>query len=168
MFFADYAEFDIQTPHGIDFMRKRLKNRSLSYKSWRNYFRAFDDRIDFRYSQKGKNVILYPVCNSRNSLRGRLILEFEPISNGETLIHVKIKVPEEIAVFAFIWCSFMIFFLISAVLNGFIIGIIVSLLMLIFFFSLFYFMRKSAENETDTIISAFRNIISDDYIRREK
>ena len=51
MFDKKYAEFTIKVTYSIDFMLKRLKNRSLSWRSWCNYFFVFDNRVDFIFSK---------------------------------------------------------------------------------------------------------------------
>lgn len=164
MFFKNYAEFTVTVPHNAEFIEKRLQKRCLSWKSWRNYFYSPDGRIDFKFNRQNGFVVLYPICGSRNSMRGEFFLEFEPTDNGNTLIYVSVKVPSAVLLFMFIWFTFTGILTVSSLLIGAWHIAIGGTIMLIFGIFLLLFMRKSAENELDNIISAFRNIISDDYI----
>ncbi len=164
MFFKPYTKFDVTVPHSIDFMKKRLKLRALSPKKLRNYFITFDGRIDFSFTEYSKYVVLYPVCDTRNSLRGEFLLEFASVREGETVIHVTVKVPDTVVVFSFFWICGVSAFLFFSVLSGFFTGVAGGVVMLGFFSVLSYFMRRSAKSELDDIIHAFNNFISDDYI----
>ena len=166
MFFKKYAEFTVEVPHSIDFMRKRLQKRSLSWKSWRNYFAADDNRIDFSFSERGKYIVLYPVCSNRNSMRGQFFLEFEPVSNGNTLIHVSVQSPD-FSLFFIIWFGGTAIFTISSLFSCNRIGAAGGTAMILFAAILLYFMNQSAVNELDNNIAAFKNFISDDYIRNK-
>lgn len=163
MFFNNYAEFTVTVPHSAEFIEKRLQKRCLSWKSWRNYFYSPDDRIDFKFSRQNDFVVLYPVCGSRNSMRGEFFLEFEPVSGGKTLIHVTVKAPSAVILFMFIWFTFTGIFAILSLLSGAWHIAVGGTIMLIFGIFLLFFMRKSAENELDNTIAAFRDIVSDDY-----
>ena len=164
MFFKPYTKFDITVPHSIDFMKKRLKVRALSPKKLRNYFMTFDGRTDFRFTEYSKYVILYPVCDTRNSLRGEFLLQFDYVSDSETLIHVTVKVPDLVIAFSFFWLCGVSAFLCFSLFSKFYSGAVIGIIMLGFFFALSYFMRKSAENELADMIHVFKNFISDDYI----
>jgi hypothetical protein len=164
MFFKPYTKFNITVPHSIDFMKKRLKVRALSPKKLRNYFMTFDGRTDFSFTEYSKYVVLYPVCDTRNSLRGEFLLQFDSVSDSESLIHVTVKVSDIVVVFSIFWLCGVSAFLFFSLLSKFYIGSIIGFIMLGFFFALSYFMRKSAENELADMIHAFKNFISDDYI----
>lgn len=165
MFFKNYAEFTVKVPHDADFITKRLKKRCLSWKSWRNYFYSPDNRIDFRFSKQNGFVVLYPVCGGRNSMRGQFFLNFEPSSDGNCLIHVAVKVPSFVHFFFFIWFAGVGLFTATFLFNRIWHAAAIGTVMIIFGVALLIFMRKSAENELDNTISAFRNIISDEYLR---
>ena len=165
MFFKNYAEFTEKVPHDSDFIKKRLKKRCLSWKSWRNYFFTPDRKIDFRFSQNGKYILLYPIFRGRNSMRGQFFLDFEPLSDGSTLVHVAVKAPASVYFFMFVWFSGVILFTIYGLLSGIWHLAAVGAIMMICGFFMLFFMRKSAENELDDTINAFKNLISDDYIR---
>lgn len=162
----NYAEFAVKVPHEIEFMRKRIKKRSLSWTSWRNYFAAFDNQIDFRFSKRGKSIVLYPVCGGRNSLRGQLFLEFEPIEGGGTLIHVEVR-PPDLTLFFVIWFGFTAISAITSLFSRNWIGFIVGAGMISGGAVLLHFMRRSALDEVDNIVDAFRDFVSDDYVREQ-
>jgi hypothetical protein len=64
---------------------------------------TFDGRTDFSFTEYSKYVVLYPVCDTRNSLRGEFLLQFDSVSDSESLIHVTVKVPDIVVVFSIFW-----------------------------------------------------------------
>jgi len=157
-YFEPYGEFFLRTTLTEEELKNALVRECPGewvFSSWR-IFKAmlgFGGPVFGRVL--GDPLTLFPVRQSRNSLRGQLHLECRrPPSGSGTVLHVVIAPPASLKWFPFLWCSFALLWGIAALrVMGW--ASLLSFAAIGFVFLFLKLLRSSAAEEVPQVRSDF-------------
>ncbi|MBE6378778.1 MAG: hypothetical protein E7051_08190 [Lentisphaerae bacterium] len=151
--------YSIKTTLNEEEYTKGLKEKCASSRSFEIY-NPLDEKIRFRRYREGKNFVLVPLTNHRNSARKNHHLKFVESPDGNQ-IEVSVKTSPLVPLFILIWWTILLFSAVSAVSSRNFFMLPVMGIMALFAAMLMYLCNKKAVEELPAIKQALREIIAE-------
>ena len=138
-YFGPYAEYPLQLSLAKDVLQAALLQECAAVLP--------ENKTDLFTRSLRDPLVLYPVRMSRNSLRGRCLLQPE----DNAALRITLAPPPWIGIFAGIWCGFALLTGITAALSGYWWQIPAALAMIGFLFLILEICRAFATDEIPQI-----------------